>query len=93
MADLSDDERPGAVGEGPASGRDPAKAKFYFIAAQRIAGVVLVILGIMAMEGRLDWGEGVGAVLAVVGLIDFFLVPLLLARLWKSPGQDPRPRR
>lgn len=77
------DERPGLTPP-PSSGSDPAKARFYFIAAHRVVGAVLVILGMLAMQGALDWGEGVGKVLAIVGLIDFFLIPLVLARMWRS---------
>lgn len=79
------DERPG-IDTAPATkpGRDPAKARFYFIAAHRVVGAVLIMLGMLAMQGALDWGEGVGTVLAIVGLIDFFLIPLLLSRMWKS---------
>jgi hypothetical protein len=73
---------------GTAPGKtDAAKARYYFIAAHRVVGAALVILGMMAMEGRLDWGEGVGKVLAIVGIIDFFLIPLLLARMWRSLPQ------
>ena len=68
----------------PRSGSDPAKARFYFIAAHRLFGAVLVILGMLAMQGALDWGKNVGKVLAIVGLVDFFLIPLVLARMWKS---------
>lgn len=84
------DERPGLTptptarpGHDPVP-HDPAKARFYFIAAHRVVGAVLVILGMLAMQGALDWGEGVGKVLAIVGLIDFFLIPLVLARMWRS---------
>ena len=79
------DDRPGITPPPVAkAGADPAKARFYFIAAHRALGAVLVVLGIMAMEGALDWGEGVGKVLAIVGLIDFFLIPLVLSRMWRS---------
>jgi len=84
------DERPGLAppseprpGHVPAP-NDPARARFYFIAAHRVVGAVLIILGMLAMEGALDWGEGVGKVLAIVGLIDFFIIPLVLARMWRS---------
>lgn len=63
---------------------DPARARFYFIAAHRLVGAVLVMLGMLAMQGALDWGTGIGKVLAIVGLIAFFLVPLFLSRLWRS---------
>lgn len=79
------DERPGlAPPSEPRPSHDPARARFYFIAAHRVVGAVLIALGMLAMQGALDWGEGVGKVLAIVGLIDFFLIPLVLARMWKS---------
>lgn len=79
------DERPGLTPEPAATpGHDPAKARFYFIAAHRVVGAVLIMLGMLAMQGALDWGDGVGKVLAIVGLIDFFLIPLLLSRMWQS---------
>lgn len=77
------DERPGLVPP-PGPGRDPARARFWFIATHRIVGAALVVLGMMAMQGTLDWGKGVGKVLAIVGLIDFFVIPVVFARMWKS---------
>lgn len=82
------DERPG-LSTDPRPGHDPApkdtaRARFWFIAAHRIIGAVLVVLGMMAMQGVLDWGKGVGQVLAIVGLTDFFVIPLIFARMWKS---------
>ncbi|HEU4820123.1 MAG TPA: hypothetical protein VFS87_03070 [Qipengyuania sp.] len=82
------EERPGLTPPPPSGSEpaphDPARARFYFIAAHRVVGAVLIALGMLAMQGALDWGEGVGKVLAIVGLIDFFLIPLVLARMWKS---------
>ena len=73
-------ERPGE----PAPS-DPARARFLFIAVQRLVGAALVVLGMLAMQGALDWGRGVGTVLAIAGLIVFFVVPLFLARAWRTP--------
>ena len=64
---------------------DPAKARFLFIAAHRLVGAALVVLGMLAMQGALDWGKGLGKVLAITGLIVFFVVPLFLARAWRTP--------
>lgn len=83
MVDLQGGDRPGLVPEG-ARTSDPARARFYFISAHRVVGAALIVLGMLAMQGALDWGEGIGLVLAIVGLIDFFVVPLLLSRLWRS---------
>ena len=76
------EERPGI--SPPPAGHDPARMRFYFIAAHRVIGAVLIVLGILAIEGALDWGEGLGKVLAIVGVIDFFAIPLLFARMWRS---------
>jgi hypothetical protein len=86
MAELRDNERPGPTPPPPVApdGRDPARARFYFIAAHRVIGAVLIVLGMLAMQGALDWGEGIGKVLAIVGLIDFFVIPLVFARMWRS---------
>ncbi len=81
-----DEKRPGLAPDPvPGAGHpDPAKARFYFIAAHRLVGAVLIVLGMLAMQGVLDWGEGIGKVIALVGLIDFFVIPLILARMWRS---------
>lgn len=64
--------------------RDPAAARFWMIQLHRLAGMVLVVLGAMVVAGRLDWPTALGPVLMIVGMIDFFLVPLLLSRFWKT---------
>ena len=79
------DDRPGLAPETPPrSGHDPARARFWFIAAHRLLGAILIGLGILAMQGALDWGRDLGKVIAIAGLIEFFLMPLVLARMWKS---------
>lgn len=70
---------------------DPAKARFYFIATHRLVGATLIVLGMLAMQGALDWGRGMGKVLAATGLIVFFVVPLLLARAWRTPKEPENP--
>lgn len=81
-----DDDRPGLVPPDPSTkpAPDPARLRFLFLAAHRIGGAVLVILGMLAMQGALDWGKGIGKVLAIVGLVEFFVMPLLFARMWRS---------
>lgn len=87
MPDPRNGERPGLAPPPDSTRPDPARARYHFIAIHRLIGAALVVLGLMAMQRVLDWGEGVGIVLAVVGLIDFFFVPLLLARLWRSRSE------
>ena len=65
--------------------QDPAKARFFMIAGHRVIGAVLVLLGILCLENVLDWGETLGWALVILGVIDVFVVPLLLTRLWRTP--------
>lgn len=67
--------------------RDPAAARFAVIQVMRLAGVAMVVLGILIANGDLlpelpDWA---GYLLLAVGLADVFIVPTLLARKWRSP--------
>lgn len=75
-------------GQGPSTppnaGGDPARARFYFIAGHRVLGAVLIMLGMLAIEGALGWGKGIGKVLAIAGLVEFFIMPLVFARMWRS---------
>lgn len=64
--------------------RDPARARFWFIAGHRLVGALLIMLGMLAMQGALDWGRDLGKIIAVAGLIVFFLIPLVFARMWRS---------
>lgn len=68
----------------PAS-RDPAKARFYFIAFHRVLGALLAMLGLLVIEHRIDWPVKLGYGLLVIGLFDVFIAPILLARLWRTP--------
>lgn len=69
----------------PDRGRDPARARFYIIAGQRLLGAGLIMLGLLAVNGALAWGAAIGWALLALGLVDFAIVPILLARLWRSP--------
>ena len=88
-----DDDRADLTPEAQApSGHDPARARFWFIAGHRLFGAVLIGLGMLAMQGALDWGKNLGKVIAVAGLIEFFLMPLVFARMWKSIPREDEPR-
>jgi len=70
-------------------GRDPAALRFAMLQVVRLAGAVLVLIGMMVVAGRLalfrDVPAQFGYVLAAIGLVDFFVVPPMLARKWRSP--------
>ena len=64
---------------------DPAKRRYFTIQAVRAAGVVMVLLGILVLNGRLDWPEILGYFLFLNGLFDALFLPTILARRWKTP--------
>ncbi|MET0179052.1 MAG: hypothetical protein ABW194_01050 [Novosphingobium sp.] len=71
------------------SERDPAAARFAVIQLVRLTGVALFVVGLLIQSRRLVWAEGLptelGYVLMVVGLVEVFALPALLARHWRSP--------
>lgn len=68
--------------------RDPAVARFAVIQLMRASGAVLALGGAAVLSHHFPALAGapdlVGYVLLGIGLADFFVVPLLLARRWRS---------
>ena len=66
-----------------------ARNRWMIIQIMRILGFGTVLVGILLARGVLDLaGDSdriVGYVLIAVGLADGFLVPLMLARRWRTP--------
>lgn len=64
--------------------RDPAVARFWILQALRLFGIVMVVFGIVIIAGRLRLDPAIGYMLFVLGAMEFFLFPALLARWWKK---------
>lgn len=74
----------------PAPARTPdslAKQRFMVIQVMRLAGIALVVFGVLIARGIIPLPAIAGYVLAVVGIFDTFMMPMILARRWKSPPQ------
>lgn len=73
------------------NGRDPAAGRFAAIQLVRLAGVAMMLAGILVLSGRSpllgNLPDLAGYLMLAAGLIAVFLVPTLLARRWRSP--DP----
>lgn len=65
--------------------RDPAASRYAVIAATRLAGAGLTVAGIVLVARS---GEMLGLPLMLAGLAMFAVVPMLLARRWKSPSSE-----
>ena len=66
---------------------DVARGRWMAINLLRIAGVAMVIVGLLGLQGVFEYPAIAGYVLVGVGLLDVFLVPLILARKWRSPRE------
>ncbi|MEI6642484.1 MAG: hypothetical protein WCL10_10635 [Novosphingobium sp.] len=68
--------------------RDPAAARFAVLQLVRLSGALLALVGVLIVAGKVSWlpklPEAAGYVLIAAGLIDFYALPPLLARRWKS---------
>lgn len=63
-----------------------ARNRFFAIGAMRLTGVAMLVVGLMAVSGRIGALPPVaGYVLVLIGLADFLIVPRVLARRWRSP--------
>ena len=64
---------------------DPAQARFLVLTMVRLMAAVQVVLGVVIIGGKLGLPYIVGAALVLTGVLEFFLVPRLLAKRWRSP--------
>lgn len=60
-----------------------AARRFWALQFIRLAGVAMVLLGAMTLAGKIALPQTAGAMLMVLGAVDFFALPVLLARKWK----------
>lgn len=61
------------------------RSRFFVLNAVRLSGVALILVGILIVNGAIDLPRVVGYVFIPVGLIDVFVMPLILARKWRTP--------
>ena len=65
--------------------RDPAAARFWLMQLLRLSGAVMVMVGAAIMAEAIDLPFAIGLVLVLLGFAEFFVIPRLLARRWKTP--------
>lgn len=64
---------------------DPAKARFLTIQAIRLSGVVMGVLGALVLGGILPLPELAGYIFLALGVFDIFILPIILAKRWRTP--------
>lgn len=66
---------------------DVARTRWFILSLSRLAGVALVITGLLVTQGAIAWPIEVGYALVLIGIVDVFVVPQVLARRWRSPKE------
>lgn len=64
-----------------------ARKRFFVLQMIRLGGAFMALLGAVIISGRLIDFPEVGYVLLVIGALDLFLVPNIVARSWRSKDQ------
>ena len=67
-----------------------AKKRFFAITAMRLMGAIFVLVGFVLIRGGWELAgqpadRWIGVAVVLVGAFDFAVMPLLLARRWRSP--------
>ncbi|WP_439568668.1 hypothetical protein [Sphingopyxis sp.] len=67
-----------------------AKKRFLAITIMRLMGVAFVAIGFILISGGFSLAgqptdRWIGVAIVLVGVFDFAVMPLLLARRWRSP--------
>ena len=66
---------------------DPARDRFIMLQLMRLGGVLLVFGGILIVAGKVSGPPVIGYGLLLFGVFEFFIMPWLLARRWKTPSE------
>ena len=67
---------------------DPAKVRFFALGLIRLGGVALAFLGVAIIAKRLvEPAEIIGGILLFIAAIDVLVVPVLLAKRWRTPPE------
>ncbi len=63
-----------------------AKQRFFALGFIRLSGAVFIAFGLAVIsKGLLDLPIVAGYVMLAIGIVDFIILPLILAKRWKSP--------
>lgn len=69
---------------------DKAKQRFMMITAMRFAGAVMVMMGIAILNGFFGLPAFAGYLLIGLGLVETFITPQILARMWSTKAQNAK---
>ncbi len=69
---------------------DPAAGRYFMLQVVRASGAVLVLMGVLVQAGKAPaflagLPAEAGFALAAAGMMDFFFLPRMIARRWRTP--------
>ena len=64
-----------------------ARKRFMILQLVRLGGVAMAMLGAVIISGRLIDMPALGYALLVLGALEFFLLPNMVAKNWRSPDE------
>jgi hypothetical protein len=71
----------------PPENEADARTRFFVIGATRLLGVAIVLVGMLAVAGRIGIPPPAGYAFIAFGLFDVFWMPLILSRKWRTPPE------
>ncbi|QZH73847.1 MAG: hypothetical protein JY451_08650 [Erythrobacter sp.] len=69
---------------------DPAKSRFIMLQLMRLGGLLLILGAILILTDKVAGPHLLGYGLLVFGLFEFFFLPLILNRRWRTPKGPPK---
>ncbi|MEZ5743399.1 MAG: hypothetical protein R3D89_06650 [Sphingomonadaceae bacterium] len=66
---------------------DKARGRWMVLQFLRLSGFAILILGLAVGLGKTSLPVELGYLLVIVGFFDAFVIPIILAKRWKSPPQ------
>lgn len=63
---------------------DPARARFFAMQAVRLGGLIMAIAALLGLNGALPIPHIAAWPLLILGLIEIFVIPQILARRWRT---------
>lgn len=66
---------------------DPAKGRWAMLQLIRVGGLLFILGGMVILSGGVKGPTILGVGLLFIGMFEFFFLPVMIARRWKSPPE------
>ncbi|MDE2435899.1 MAG: hypothetical protein KGM49_06535 [Sphingomonadales bacterium] len=66
---------------------DPAKSRFIAMQFIRLSGAAFALLGLLIIARKIAMPAAAGYAFVAVGMFDLLVMPMILARRWRTPPQ------